>query len=269
MSSCRPARSVFPVAPSMWRAVLAVFFAAGLSVPAHAERLITALSTDLVSISSNFTGSQIVFFGAIERDAQTVARPSDYQIIIEVKGPPTNVVTRQKERTFGVWINRDSERYRLVPAFYAVLASAPLDRITPEAALARMGIGMDMVPLRRAAEPVRPFRSVYEKAFLRLMQDQGRYMQDTGAVKFLTPSLFQATLPMPANVPVGTYEAKVMLFQDNTKLAEETYPIEVAKIGFEQFMAKYSRDHGFLYGIATVLMAGATGWLAGIIFRRD
>jgi hypothetical protein len=34
-------------------------------------------------------------------------------------------------------------------------------------------------------------------------------------------------------------------------------------------MTNAARDHGFLYGVTTALMALATGWLASVIFRRD
>jgi hypothetical protein len=30
-----------------------------------------------------------------------------------------------------------------------------------------------------------------------------------------------------------------------------------------------ARDHGLLYGLATAMMAIATGWFASVIFRRD
>jgi hypothetical protein len=41
---------------------------------AGAETLITSLSNHRVLINSNYTGTLIAVFGAIERDAQTVAR---------------------------------------------------------------------------------------------------------------------------------------------------------------------------------------------------
>ncbi|ODN69118.1 TIGR02186 family protein [Methylobrevis pamukkalensis] len=238
-------------------------------LPARAEQLVTTLSSELVSISSNFTGSEIVFFGSIERDAQSVSRPADYEIVIEVKGPPANVVTREKQRTLGLWINRASESYDLVPAFYAVLASAPPEAIAGDGVRAPLGIGFDMVPLRREAGPTRPFRSAFEKAFLRLMQAQGRYAEIDDAVTFLTPTLFKASLVLPANVPIGSYDATIHLFRDGVKLADAGQRIEVAKVGFEQLATQFARQHGYLYGLATVLMATFTGWLAGIIFRRD
>ena len=68
-----------------------------------------------MEIKSNFTGTQVVVFGTIERDAQTIARSGVYDVVVTVAGPPTNLVTRRKKRTLGVWINRASEEIRRVP----------------------------------------------------------------------------------------------------------------------------------------------------------
>jgi hypothetical protein len=41
------------------------------------------------------------------------------------------------------------------------------------------------------------------------------------------------------------------------------------KVGFEQFIANSAHNHGWLYGLATALMALMTGWLGSVVFRRD
>ncbi len=115
------------------RLVSATLLLVGLAAPAAPEQLVTALSNETVSITSNFTGSRLVVFGTIERDAQTVSRSARYEVVVAVSGPPTSVVTRRKDRTAGLWINRDSERIRQVPSFHAVLSTAPLAAVAPDA----------------------------------------------------------------------------------------------------------------------------------------
>ena len=77
----------------MRRAILALALGIGLATPASAERLISALSTSRVLIASNFTGADVVLFGAVERDAQTVARRGGYDIVVTVTGPRETIVT--------------------------------------------------------------------------------------------------------------------------------------------------------------------------------
>jgi uncharacterized protein (TIGR02186 family) len=72
------------------------------ATPACAERLISALSTSRVLIASNFTGADVVLFGSVERDAQTVARRGGYDIVVTVTGPRENVVTFRKQRVAAI-----------------------------------------------------------------------------------------------------------------------------------------------------------------------
>ena len=51
-----------------------LFFALGSFDGARAEHLVVALSTHQVQINSSFVGTDLVLFGAIERDEKTVAR---------------------------------------------------------------------------------------------------------------------------------------------------------------------------------------------------
>ena len=255
----------------MRRLAAALFLGLALAgaQPTRAEQLVTALSNDIVSITSNFTGSRLVVFGTIERDAQTVARSGDYEVVVQLAGPITTLITRRKERTLGIWINADSERLIGVPSFLAVLSTSPLDEITTPTSRARLGVGLDMLPFNGPPTPLPPRHTDFEQAFLRLMQADFLYQQHEDGVEFLSSQLFRAPVALPATVPVGTYTATVYLFRDGALLSTTTEELVIGKIGFEQFMTTFAREHGLAYGLAAVFIACMTGWLAGVIFRRD
>ena len=86
------------------------------------------------------------------------------------------------------------------------------------------------------------------------------YSEIATAVTFLTPTVFRAAIPLPADVPTGNYAIDVKLFADGAMIARTTSALEVIKAGFEQYVADAARDHGLLYGLATTLMALLTGW---------
>ena len=67
-----------------------------MSARAGAETLVTSLSTHYVRITANFTGADLVLFGAVERDARTVARRGGYDVIVTVTGPRQTFVTRRR-----------------------------------------------------------------------------------------------------------------------------------------------------------------------------
>lgn len=249
---------------------LVVALAAALfSAPVGAEQLVTALSHDRVAITSNFTGTQVVVFGTIERDTQTVARAASYELVLVVSGPSANLTTRRKDRTFGVWINADSERMSRVPSFLSIQSTGPLDRIANPVLRAQLGLGLDMLPINAQTSKTPPVRTDFEEAFIRLMQQSKLYSQTDNSVEFLSGQLFRATVTLPANVPVGTYTTTVYLFRDGVMLSSTSDILVIGKIGFEQVMTLYAHQHGLIYGLGTVAVACLTGWLAGIIFRRD
>jgi uncharacterized protein (TIGR02186 family) len=256
-----------------FRLVFALLFAvAGLPAPAAAERLVTSLSNHRVMVASNFTGEELVLFGGIEPDAAARPRRSGYDVVVTVIGPRQTTVTFRKERVLGIWVNADSRVFEDAPAYLAVLASHPLEAIASNETLRRLQLGLAHIPLPQqasvniaAAASDDPFRV----AFIKIKTDLGLYRELSNGVTFLAPTLFRATIPLPAEVPIGTYEVDVRLFADGAQIARAPAPFEVYKSGVEQVITNAARDHGILYGLATAMMALTTGWFASVVFRRD
>jgi uncharacterized protein (TIGR02186 family) len=243
-----------------------------LASPARAERLITTLSTSRVLISSNFTGADVVLFGSVERDAQTVARRGVYDIVVTVTGPRETVVTYRKERVFGVWVNADSRTFVKAPSYLTVLANRTINDIADVNTLRRTqtGLARTLLPQEISGDIADSTRDdPFRQAFLRLKIERGLYREIQNGVTFLTPALYRAAIPIPDNAPTGLYEVDVKLFADGALLSRQQTALEIVKVGFEQFVASAAREHGLFYGLATALMALLTGWLASVVFRKD
>ena len=250
-------------------ALIALAVSAGT---AASERLVASLSNHRVQVTSNFSGEELVLFGGIETDAATRPRRGGYDIVVTVAGPRQNVVTFRKQRMLGIWVNSDSREFEEAPAYVAVLSNRPLDAIASNETLRRLQIGLENIPLpQRASVNIAeagsddPFRI----AFIKIKSDEGLYREVSNGVTFLAPALFRASIPLPADVPVGTYEVDVRLFADGAQIARTPAPFEVYKSGIEQTVTSAARDHGILYGLAMASMALLTGWFASVIFRRD
>ncbi len=242
------------------------------SSQAAAERLVASLSTHRVMITSNFTGEELVLFGGVEQDNASGLRRGGYDIVVTVAGPRQSTVTFRKERMLAIWVNSDSRVFEDVPSYLAVLSNRPLSAIASTETLRRLQLGLDNTPLPQGASvniaeagSDDPFR----QAFIKIKTEHGLYREVSNGVTLLAPELFRATIPLPAEVLVGTYEVDVRLFSDGIQLARTPAPFEVYKSGFEQVVTAAARDHGVLYGLATAAMALATGWFASIVFRRD
>ncbi|MCC6947331.1 MAG: TIGR02186 family protein [Bradyrhizobiaceae bacterium] len=260
------------------RPAIAVAFAAALAAgtPASsalaAERLVTSVSTHRVLITSNFTGTSAVLFGAIEDDGTTVPRPAGYDVVVTVRGPTETVVARRKSRVLGIWVNTESRQFIDVPSYIAVLSNRPPQELGAPEFLRRNRIGLANHTLRQRiggdfgdVVPQDPFRV----AFLRVKMDQGLFHEEPTGLTFITPRLFRATVPIPGIAPTGTYEVETLLLSGGEVIAREATAIEVVKTGFEELFARAARDHGFLYGLATAFLALGTGILANFLFRRE
>jgi len=259
----------------MMRAIAFMLFLAMLACgggPAAAERLVVSLSKQQVAISSNFVGDELVLFGTIEPDDRAAAARSAYDLVITVTGPRQTLRTRRKQRVVGIWVNVDSREFVRVPSYLAILSSRPVAEIAQPDILRQLQIGLGnfLLPQRIGsdiADTVNddPFR----RAFVHLQIQHGLYRESGSAVIFLTPAVFRAAIPLPADVPLGNYAIDVKLFADGKLAARTNSTLEVTKAGFEQYVADAARDHGLVYGLATMLMALLTGWIASVVFKRD
>jgi uncharacterized protein (TIGR02186 family) len=243
-----------------------------LAAPASAERLIVSVSNHRVTVTPNYSGEELVLFGSVERDDKTSAVSGNYDLVVTVSGPRADLVTRRKERKFGIWINTDSRQFIQVPSYLAVFANRPLDAIAPPEVQRRQQLGLNNILLTQRvgsdyADVVTtdPFRSAY----VRLRTEHGLYREATSAVTFLTPTLFRTGIPLPAEVPIGTYAVEIKLFAAGTLVTKTDTAFDIVKVGFEQFVATSARQHGLLYGLFTAFMALMTGWMASVVFRRD
>jgi len=233
---------------------------------------VVSLSNHRVQITSSFTGEDLVLFGSIMPDSDTAALRSSYDLVVTVTGPREDFRTRRKERVAGIWVNLDSREFVRVPSYLAVLSNRPVKEIADAATLKRLQVGLEdfLLPQRIGPDIADTVTDdPYRQAFVRLEREEGLYREEPNAVTFLTPTVFRVAIPLPGNVPTGTFSIDVKLFSGGALVARTNSALEVIKAGFEQYVADAAHDHGLLYGVATALIALFTGWLASVVFRRD
>jgi uncharacterized protein (TIGR02186 family) len=256
----------------MRRALVAALLVLLPASAARAERLIVSVSNHRVTVTPNYSGEELVLFGSVEKDASTPADRTSYDLVVTVMGPRADMVTRRKERKFGIWINTDYRQFLQVPSYLALFANRSFDRITSPEIARRQQVGLNNVLLTQRVggdyADVVP-NDAFRSAFVRLRTERGLYREDANAVTFLTPTLFRTGIPLPAEVPIGTYGVEIKLFANGAFVARTETAFEIVKVGFEQFVATNARQHGLIYGLVTAAMALMTGWMASIVFRKE
>ena len=63
-------------------------------------------------------------------------------MIVTISGPAGPVTVRRKDRSFGVWANRDATVIDQAPSFYAVASTGPLDEILSATENLRHRVGL-------------------------------------------------------------------------------------------------------------------------------
>jgi uncharacterized protein (TIGR02186 family) len=237
-----------------------------LAASANAQELVSGLSTDLIQINSQFNGTDIVMFGAIDID-QT-AQNKDQDLVIVIRGPPVDMTVRRKERLFGlIWINRSQVQLGGMPGYYFLASTRPIDDIASLATLQRFRLGTANLDatVRGATDPAQV--SAFRAAAVRDLKRQHLYWESPTGIDFLSRTLFRAQIPVPAAVPPGEYRAEVYLFRGGQVVSAQSSPLFVDKTGFERQVYNYAYQASLAYGLAAIAMALVFGYAGFVIFR--
>ena len=253
---------------ALWSLVLASGL---LGAPAQAESLVATLSSDRIAITSNFTGAELTIFGAIERDALTIARSGHYDITITVRGPRGLVNVREKKQWGPFWLNLNQRKYIAVPAFISILTNRPLEAIASPEIQAKLRLGVEnlVTPQGDKNQRIDTEEPDFRAALIRLRREQKLFGENGKAVTFFGNNLFRSALRVPGSAPLGNYDVDVSLFADGVPLAKTSTSFTVIKSGAEQTITDASRADAAGYGIGTAGLAVLLGWLATLVFRRD
>ena len=236
------------------------------------ERLEADVSSRRIGIESDFAGIQVVVFGAVDNSQQSSAEQNFYDIAIVIRGPDRPTVVRQKERVAGLWINQAARIFSEIPQFYAALATRPLEEIAPQDVLGENRIGFGNLRFQLAdGAPARSDDEAqsFREALIRIKEDEGLYQQRAFAVAFISRSLFRATVSLPANVPVGTYDVEIFLFRGGDLLDTYLTELRIEKQGLERFIYNLAYQNSLIYGLAGVLIAILAGLAASAAFRKS
>ena len=240
--------------------------------PGAKEAVQADVSARNVAVTSSFNGIEIVIFGAVDNSQQPSAESGYYDVMIVVDGVPGRIVVRRKNNVAGLWLNTSSATFDVVPSYYAIASTRPIDEITTEEFRATHGVGFQHLRFTPAfgqtqalsTEDLKDFR----QAIVRLKEKQGLYIQGNFRVAFIGKSLFRATIELPANVTVGPFDTRVYLFREEKLLSQYSVRLNLEREGMERYLHRFAFSYPTLYGLMTVAIAIAAGLLASTVFRR-
>lgn len=230
--------------------------------PANTPLLTADLSTDRVEISTGFTGSSVIVFGATERLIGTEAGDD---IVVTAWGPAQATIVRRKVNVLGFWVNGPSATFPDIPGFYAIAATQPVWQALPEAERHSGRLGLASLPLRAVGSQSPAFRA----ALLDLKQQDGRWQEYAAPITVAGGRLFSARIAFPDTVQTGDYRIEVMLVREQRIVARQELFLRVDRVGTAASIAQVARTQPLIYGVICILLAAFAGWLGSVIFRRS
>ena len=237
-----------------------------LAVPTQAEEVVAELSQTSVSITADFTGSDILLFGAVKRE-DPIPADSSLEVLVTVEGPKVPVTVRRKSKRFGIWINTDAAEIDAAPSFYAIATTSPIDKVLSQTEDLR-----HHVTIPRAIRAVDTGAVVSEldtflEALVRIKERADAYQLLEGSVRLTSDTLFSAQFALPSNLTEGIYRTRVFLTRDGRVIDAYETAIDVRKVGLERWIYNLAHQQPLVYGILSLAIAIAAGWGASAVFR--
>ena len=230
------------------------------------EEVVAGLSQNSVSITANFDGSEILIFGAVKRIAPPPVDDGPLQVIITVAGPSEPVTVRRKEKRFGIWVNIDAVEVDRAPSFYAIATSAPLSEALSETEDQRHKISIPRA-IRSVGAPMNITDSEsFTEALIRIKTRSSQYQLNESTVSVDEETLFRTAIKLPAALTEGDYQTRIFLTRGGAVVSEYDTSIYVRKVGMERWLFTLSRENAFIYGLMSLGIAIAAGWLASAVF---
>lgn len=238
--------------------------------PALSRQLVADLSSDEVSITTDFTGQNLLLFGAVSNVDTTAIAGRESDIIVILTGPTLPLSSRKKERVSGIWINTQTVQWRNAPSFYHILSSRPLSQILSDDKLKELRIGYQHLGLKSKNPNDTPQKIAdWQESLSRNMTAQNLWQVDEKAVSIIRNALFRAPVSLPANITPGEYEVRILDVRDGQLVAEDKREITVQKAGLGALIYRVAHEYSVFYGLFAVAFAVAAGWIASVAFRRN
>lgn len=219
------------------------------------------LFPDRVDIGAFFQGVEVNIHGEI---------PPGCEAVVEIEGTAAREELLRKGRRGGLWMAVGEIRVENAPNLYLVLSSAPK---VPQLEGRETPWGFPALRSRVKFQGALTDQELdlFFKEFLELKKSEELYGAVPGVLKIGKSPEGQTTLkgtfPLPAKVPPGNYRVRLSVVKDGRVLEQKNEELEVKMVGFPALLAALAYEHASFYGIIAVVIAIATGFIMGFLFK--
>ena len=235
--------------------IIVFFFTKAILAEAYFD-----LSQNKIKIETDFNGKEIIIFGILNDDQET---------IITIKGPQKKALIQKKERILGFWFNTKQITYDKVPSIFFIASSAKLEDILPMSTIIKEELSFDFLLENKLSQ--RNFISDlslknWQNNFVRIKKNKSLFKQYK--VEKIENKLFQTRFFFPAESSPGKYKVQVYQIKNNIILNKKEKILTLQKSGMGSQIYDFAHKNAAAYGFFTIVFAILSGFLAATLFRR-
>ncbi len=201
--------------------------------------------------------------------------PAGSRVALLCVGEEGKVELKRKGKVWGVlWMNVGEVAFEHVPSLY--LARTDLVEGHPSIgsipAGARLGLGYDGIEAQVVSSQAGESGHSLFREFIKLKEQEGLYSFERRGVRSGSAgtgsSGVSADFSLPASIPPGVYEVRMLGYQGDTGVLLASETLTVRRVGFAALIASTAQRYGLLYGALSVVVAIAAGFLTGVVFSK-
>tara|TARA_A100001011_G_scaffold394240_1_gene486146 strand:- start:3370 stop:4131 length:762 start_codon:yes stop_codon:yes gene_type:complete len=218
------------------------------------------LSQDEIKIETNFDGKEIIIFGLLEDDHDT---------IVAIRGPNKKLKIQKKSRYFGVWFNTKRITYNNIPNIFFLASTNKINDILPESKLIQENLSFNGILKNKNYNQNFAFENdqdIWTQNFIRIKKEKLFFSQFE--MKKFKNKLFQTTVYFPSTTTPGKYIVSVYHVRNKTIISKEDKVINIEKSGIGNDIYYFANNNSVAYGFFTIVFAILSGLIAATLFRR-
>ena len=240
---------------------ISIFFVVFLFVKIISAEAYFDLSENNIKIETNFVGKEIIIFGILNNDQET---------LITIKGPERNSKIQKKERILGFWFNTKKITYSDIPSIFFIASSSKAENILPASTLIKEELSFDYLLENKISQ--RNFIAdtslkIWKDNFVRIKKDKNLFKKYN--IENIDNKLFQTRVFFPANSAPGEYMVNVYQIKNNVILNKKKKKITLKKSGIGSKIYDFAHNNSAAYGLFVIIFAILSGFFAATLFRRS
>lgn len=222
------------------------------------EDAVSDLVVNHIDITTGFNGAKLDIYGM---------HPAGGDIIIILRGPDKSMNVRRKEKTLAGWRYGQEMQFNLMPSFYMLAATQPIEKLLSLESQVKQGVGFDALPFKTQETHDAQLTKLFKDAFIRNQEEKHLVSKHIVPITLLGKKFFKASFYLPHNVPVGAYTITVLYLENQKIIAKNQHELFVAQVGTNSSIKKFSQIHPVMYGVLCVLLALFAGWVSNRLKR--